>query len=214
MCTHCSHLCVHLLFTTPDGNSFTGNLAVDSAPKYHGRSLYFRGMANLKAAMLDLVSNYGLGQAEQVLLTGCSAGGLSTFLQAARVQSYLPAAATFKAAPGSGFFLLNANVNGEPVYPQEMQSIYGLANSSAGVVPQCESSLSLSEQWQCNFAQNAYPYLDFPCFPCNPSTILGSSRASLGQSLCQQVLNRMDAVLARLAGRIVFNIRTSAPTNK
>lgn len=57
------------------------------------------------------------------MLTGCSAGGLSTFLQADHVGDFLAASAkalkVYKAVPLSGFFLLETNAEEKPVYPDE-----------------------------------------------------------------------------------------------
>ena len=47
--------------------------------------LFFRGTAIIEATLRRLQSDYGLAQAEDVLLTGCSAGGLAAFLQADRI---------------------------------------------------------------------------------------------------------------------------------
>ena len=93
------------------GNSFSGNN--DDAVVVDGNPLYFRGRRNLDAALADISANYGYSKATKVLLSGCSAGGLSTFLHADYVNSLLPASVIqYGAAPISGFFLDHTNVDG------------------------------------------------------------------------------------------------------
>ena len=96
-----------------DGNSFSG---MASAPyNANGTLLYFNGRAIIDAA-LDYISTTALPgapglftAAERVLLTGCSAGGLATYLHAdyvgAYVAAHLPKGTLYGAASISGFFL-------------------------------------------------------------------------------------------------------------
>ena len=58
-----------------DGGSFSGNRSqpvLDSK----GNRMYFRGKRILRAVLLDLLSARGMHSATEVVLTGCSAGGL------------------------------------------------------------------------------------------------------------------------------------------
>ena len=51
--------------------------------------LYFRGFRILEAVMSALL-NMGMKRASDVILTGCSAGGTASLLQADYVRSLLP----------------------------------------------------------------------------------------------------------------------------
>jgi hypothetical protein len=96
-----------------DGNSFSG---MATAPvNASGTLLYFNGRAIIDAA-LDYVSKTVLPgapglftAAERVVLTGCSAGGLATYLHADYVGAYvaanLPKGTLYGAISISGFFL-------------------------------------------------------------------------------------------------------------
>ena len=113
-----------------DGNSFSG---MTSAPyNANGTLLYFNGRAIIDAA-LDYISTTVLPgapglftAAERVLLTGCSAGGLATYLHADYVGAYvaarLPKGTLYGAASISGFFLqvrpLEDGGRGEHPLPQ------------------------------------------------------------------------------------------------
>ena len=85
-------------------------------------SRYFRGRRIIDAVFNDLKANLNFNAATELLLTGCSAGGLSTYLHADYVASLLPLSVTkYGAAPISGYFLDHPNTEGTPVYADQMQ---------------------------------------------------------------------------------------------
>lgn len=156
-----------------DGNSFSGDrsepvvvIGLDGKQK----SLFFRGKRILDAVLSTLLT-MGLDKAQNVLLTGFSAGGLATFLHADYVHNFLKSAGVpirrFKAAPESGFFLPHQTVEGKPVYPMQMKNIFALANSTGGVNAKCVAAMNEGDAWMCNFAQYAYMYTESPIFPIN-----------------------------------------------
>ena len=75
----------------------------------------YRGRANLDALLDYLERDFGLRTAENVLLAGCSAGGIMVFHHADYIRSRLSYASKFKAAPFSGFMLDRAALSGTPV---------------------------------------------------------------------------------------------------
>lgn len=167
----CNFNRVHLAYC--DGNSFSGDRdepVVVTGADGKQKKLYFRGKRIIDAVLSKLLT-MGLDKAENVLLTGCSAGGLATFLHTDYVHNFLKSAGVpmkkFKSAPISGFFLLHQTVEGKPVYAAQMKSIFSLANSSGGVNANCIASLKEEDAWKCNFAQYAYMYTEAPIFPLN-----------------------------------------------
>lgn len=158
---------VHMAYC--DGNSFSGNR--DEAVVVQGKPLYFRGRRIMDAVLSTLKEQYGLGTAKNVLLTGCSAGGLATYLHTDYVYQQLttmaPSMTKFKAAAISGFFLLHNTVENKPVYPTQMKYIFALANSTHGVNDACIAAHPPEDQWRCNFAQEAYAHTSSPTFPLN-----------------------------------------------
>jgi hypothetical protein len=129
-----------LLLPYADGNSFSGFL--DAPLVVNGKPLHMRGHA-IKTYVLEQVlpqstsilkSPNDWNAATDVLLTGCSAGGLSTYLHANYVQSQLPKTVTnYRVAPISGFFMDIDNVVGNAVYMQQMREVFVMQNASAGV---------------------------------------------------------------------------------
>jgi len=152
-----------------DGDSFSGDRT--DAVVVQGKPLYFRGHRILKAILSTLHRDYGLGGAKEVLLTGCSAGGLSTFLHAdfvhSSVKAIAPKLTTFKAAPISGFFFEHDTVEGQGVYATEMAYIFQLANASMGVNADCIAATPAAQRWRCNFAEKAYEFTSTPILPLN-----------------------------------------------
>ena len=59
---------------------------------WKGTTLYFRGFKILQAT-LDSLMKAGMSSATDVILTGCSAGGLATYLHAQYVYDQLPSQA-------------------------------------------------------------------------------------------------------------------------
>jgi len=117
-----------------DGASFSGYRA-EPLPVPNSKNssalLWFRGLKNLDAT-LDYAFAHGMDKATEFVLTGGSAGGLSTFLHADRVAARLkdqaPNCKKVRAAPVVGFFLdhdnfrhsngYSANGTGGPNTPQ------------------------------------------------------------------------------------------------
>lgn len=94
-----------------DGNSFSGSTVYNA----NGTLLHFNGHAIIDAALNYISTTVLPGApglftaAERVLLTGCSAGGLATYLHADYVGAYvaanLPKGTMYGAISISGFFL-------------------------------------------------------------------------------------------------------------
>ena len=161
---YCNFNRVHMAYC--DGNSFSGN--ADMPITVNGEKIYFRGRRIIDAVIETLTEKYNFGAAETVLLTGCSAGGLATYLHTDYVQTQMPKSVTkYGASAISGFFLMHNTVEGNPVYPTEMKYIFGLANSTNGVNADCIAAKAEADKWQCNFAQESYAYTKSPTFPLN-----------------------------------------------
>ncbi|KAJ8554428.1 hypothetical protein K7X08_025106 [Anisodus acutangulus] len=108
--------------------------------------LYFRGQRIWKAIILDLLPK-GLRHAKKALLSGCSAGGLATFLHCDNFTSYLPRNASVKC--------LNLSLN------HTMRSFYEDLLTLQGVEPNlnqnCTSTLYYPHL--CLFPQYALPFI-------------------------------------------------------
>jgi len=72
-----------------DGASFSGNV-IEPVP-YNGKLLYFRGKFILDAVFESILSRFDFANAKDVMITGSSAGALSTFLHADYIkETWIP----------------------------------------------------------------------------------------------------------------------------
>ncbi|KAI3920157.1 hypothetical protein MKX01_017814 [Papaver californicum] len=152
-----------------DAASFSG----DSMYQNETVKLYFRGQRIWKAIILDLLPK-GLNVADKALLSGCSAGGLATFLHCDNFTSFLPKTTSVKCMSDAGFFLDVRDIN--------LQHTARLFFEKLIVLQVCLASLSLAQEeqflnenctssryypYQCFFPQYALPYVKAPYFILN-----------------------------------------------
>merc|ERR1719229_1503607 len=78
-----------------------GNMTTTKAGKYE---FHFRGVQNTRAVFEELIKNYKFGEATDVLISGCSAGGVAVYAHAQMIyDSYVPKGANYLTMPDSGF---------------------------------------------------------------------------------------------------------------
>ena len=130
---------------------------------YNGTELWFRGRANLRAVLEDIDERWGLFSKETtyVVLTGTSAGGLGTYVNADFVASLLHEETSFVAAPDAGMFLDVLTYKAGVPRGREQFSFgyYSLWGSRGTTNDECEAALSPSEQWKCIMPQYVVPYV-------------------------------------------------------
>jgi len=175
--------CVH--FPYCDGASFSGYrehaYPVSQWPPFDNGShvpnnatLYMRGIRNLDATLDLLFSKYNLGQAKEMVVTGGSAGGLSTFLHADRIANRLKKQSKdvkVRAAPVVGYFLDHDNeVKGPQNYTAWMKYIYTMQNLTSsddgGLMPSCVKTFS-GDEFKCFMAPHAQAFVETPYFMLN-----------------------------------------------
>jgi hypothetical protein len=83
-----------------DGSSFSSDLS--QAVNVNGTNLYFRGARILKATFDALFQRHSLGATSELVVTGCSAGSLASYLHADRIQSWFAPTVKFGVIPDSG----------------------------------------------------------------------------------------------------------------
>lgn len=76
---------------------------------YKDTQLYFRGEANVKSHLTWITNNYQFVNAEKVVLTGASAGGIATFLWTNYVRSLLKNPMALYSIADSGTFMNTTN---------------------------------------------------------------------------------------------------------
>ncbi|KAA8527990.1 hypothetical protein F0562_035141 [Nyssa sinensis] len=92
-----------------DGASFTGDVeAVDPATNLH-----FRGARVFLAVIEELLAK-GMMNAENAILSGCSAGGLTAILHCDSFRALLPMGTNVKCLSDAGYFINVKDISGAP----------------------------------------------------------------------------------------------------
>lgn len=120
-----------------DGGSWTGN----SPPKTVGtQTIYYRGRPLLDA-LLDNLLGKGLSGATDLLWSGCSAGGLTTYVHADYVASRMPKNVKTLALADAMFSVESKTFGGAAGYPARMQWGYTAWNASSSINQKCLKAL-------------------------------------------------------------------------
>ena len=140
-----------------DGSSQTSNL---EAPSPVGNStIFYRGHRILLAMQAQLKATV-LAAATDVVISGCSAGGLSTFLHADEWRAALPPSTRVTALPDSGYFL-NHNETTNGGYGGLMRLIVREMNST---LPAACIAANSGDPAACIFAETVAATLATPTF--------------------------------------------------
>jgi len=82
----------------------------ESPIQYKDTRLYFRGAANVRSHAKWLINTYNLADADRLVLTGVSAGGIATFIWADYFKSLMKNPQGFYSVPDSSIFLNEPSV--------------------------------------------------------------------------------------------------------
>ncbi|KAI9082638.1 hypothetical protein K1719_035507 [Acacia pycnantha] len=147
-----------------DGASFSGDSQNEAA------QLQFRGQRIWLAAMEELMSK-GMQNADQALLSGCSAGGLATIIHCDEFKSLFPNSTQVKCLSDAGFFLDADDVSGG----RTMRNLF------AGVVQLQEVKENLPESCLSQFdpTSNLVNHVETPLFLLNAAYDSWQVQASL-----------------------------------
>lgn len=122
--------------------------------EYQNQTIYYAGRQILTAVLRDLLQNRAMSQATDVVMSGCSAGGLAVYLHADFVASLLPPATKFRVIADSGFFKReSANIAGMRWVAKTMATSTNQACESAQADPS-----------ECIFAEVVSRFIKTPLF--------------------------------------------------
>ena len=155
----------HVFFVYCDSGSFSGDK--EEPIVVHSKNIYFRGHRILLAVIKDLLKTKGLDKATDVLVSGDSAGAMTTYFHVEEIRSMMPATVKrFKAAPLSGVFLDRPNVEGTYfVGPQLKRAIFDMQE---GIVNEkCQATYTGNESYKCLFAEYNLDFIETPLFVVN-----------------------------------------------
>merc|ERR1711871_1638905 len=106
-----------------------------------------------------------MAKADSVLVSGCSAGGLATYLHCDWWAQHAPEGVT-KCLPDAGYFLDANDASGKPTWPTQMKYVAHMQNIYEGVHPDCVPECP-GDEWKCLFAQYPIPFIVTPIFMLN-----------------------------------------------
>ncbi|KAK1664578.1 hypothetical protein QYE76_052737 [Lolium multiflorum] len=157
-----------------DGASFAGE-------GYDARNgLYFRGQRIFNAAIQYFLS-IGMASADQVLLTGTSAGALAVMLHCDQFSAFFAGrSTTVKCLADAGLFLDAVDVSGG----RTLRSYYGRVIATHGVAPNLPKSCTARlDATSCFFPQNIIGSINTPIFLLNAAYDTWQIRESLAPNV-------------------------------
>lgn len=139
-----------------DGSSFTGDVdKVDPATNLH-----FRGARIFVAVMEELLAK-GMKNAENAILSGCSAGGLTTILHCDRFKALFPTGVKVKCVSDAGYFINVKDISGAQHIAEFYNQVVATHGSAKSLPPSCTSKLSPG---LCFFPQYSVSQITTPIF--------------------------------------------------
>lgn len=152
-----------------DGGSFAGHVAAGVPVPGNGSTLFFRGRDILNATLQFLIANTSLANADRLVVTGSSAGGLSTYLHVDTIAAALPRVAVV-AVPDAGFFPIAPAMTGNYTFGATVQawmlSAFNITTAQQ-VNAACFDATPAPMLWQCLSAAFLYRYIQSPVFIVN-----------------------------------------------
>lgn len=152
-----------------DGASFAGE-GENKASK-----LIFRGQRIWLAGIEELMSK-GMRQANQALLSGCSAGGLASILHCDGFREMFPKTTKVKCLSDAGFFLDVTDVSGGHTLRNMFQGVVSIQNVGKNLPQSCTNHM---DPTSCFFPQHLVANIKTPLFLLNAAYDAWQLQASL-----------------------------------
>merc|ERR1711998_110691 len=112
------------------------------------------------------MTEYGLDDASEVLVSGGSAGGLAAFQHADYIREKLSSPDKFKVLPLSAFFLWSKTEDSVLDFPSSVEAMVDFHNATHGLNERCVNQFG-DEGWKCFFPSIVYGYVSTPTFIIN-----------------------------------------------
>ena len=195
-----------------DGGSYAGgNFTSTLVTLANGTvaPLYFRGRLNLHAILDDLIVNHGLGDAEELVLTGNSAGGLAVYWHVDDIAARLPRT-TVIGAPDSGYFMTAPEF---PSWPAFLKWGVQQFNASGGLNQACVAGVRAGggDPATCTFPEVVSPYIASPLFVMQSRFDPALDSITAGEKGTN--VSHVNAIGARLLGTINATVLAGNPRN-
>eukprot|EP01052_Picozoa_sp_SAG31_P019271 SAG31_NODE_1398_length_8501_cov_5.407046_11_plen_488_part_00 len=163
--------CTMVFMPYCDGSSFTSHRAQPWPVPNSTDALYFRGRANLQRTLEVLKRDFGLGHAREVVVSGGSAGGLTTYLNLDYIAEAIPNARVV-GMPVAGYFLDHPRAPfAAPIppfpqpgylgsYPASIKYMFMMFHSSTQLSSKCRAAFApAGEEYKCLMAPYAVEFI-------------------------------------------------------
>jgi hypothetical protein len=153
------HSWTHVYLPYCDGAYFSGSNHSNTI--VNGTNLYFHGKDIMDAVLRELESKHGLRNSTDVLLGGCSAGGMAVFDHLDWVAQHpaIPRSARIAGFPISGWTM------DVPLFSSKKAFVYQQSNVSSMLSPACvRDQEALGTPHKCLISDINAPYLETPVF--------------------------------------------------
>jgi hypothetical protein len=121
--------------------------------------LHWRGKAILEAGISDMLANRGLDEATDLVISGCSAGGLAALLHCDFWSAQVHSKGKTVCMPDSPFFV---DYEGPPHYASRLAWAFVQQNCTYGLSSACVAAEKPASR--CMFAEHAAKYVTSPIF--------------------------------------------------
>eukprot|EP00040_Diaphanoeca_grandis_P005613 m.33699 g.33699 ORF g.33699 m.33699 type:complete len:393 (+) comp16857_c2_seq1:74-1252(+) len=195
-----------------DGGSLSGN--VSEPVNVDGQLVYYRGR-RLLDGVIDYALSEGLSNADELLFSGCSAGGLTTYLHADYVASRMPTTVNTVAVADAMFSVNHNSIANQPLYPSRMQWGYAAWNSKASVNQDCLQALGGADGvdgWKCMFGASVAPFIKTPLFVVNSKYDTWQEKAIIGVDCSIAACNKTEQAFWANYSHIMVEIAQALPS--
>lgn len=171
--------CTRVYMPYCDGSCFSSSRAAPWPVNGTNYSLTFRGRANLDRTIDKLQDGFGFANAKRLVVSGGSAGGLSTFLKVDHFADRLRASQAIEAekevalpSPGplvvgrpvAGFFIDGPSFDKKkPTFAEQVEYGVAMFNATPPLSAKCKAAHA-GEEWKCWMAPYAAPFVREPIF--------------------------------------------------
>ena len=162
-------------FNYCDGASHAGHQdhAIPVTKNNQSYELYFRGQDNLDGNLNSMIKHGYFKFAENIIIKGCSAGGLATIIHIDNIVKKLKMKLSLSSTkvvniigmPDAGYFLNHNNTLNEPSYTPKYQWVVKAQNVLPNINSDCINYYRpRNESWKCFMAQYVVPFVQTPLF--------------------------------------------------
>ncbi|CAL1544716.1 unnamed protein product, partial [Lymnaea stagnalis] len=147
-----------------DGSSFLGNES--RVRNYESQPLYLRGAVIFETLIEYLKEATELGDAEQIVLAGTSAGGIGALIHADHLRTKLPQSVrTLHVLVDAAMFVNTPDVYGQLSLAQLFKSVYQFHSIKASAsIQECTQTQNQTDEWRCLLPEVYNKFVFTPAF--------------------------------------------------